>query len=77
MENENFDLHFDSLLPALLCYWAELDVTDFTSSLSQPEISPPLLKGWMVTCEMRILQVLCAMVFVFGKLYEAFYTEQL
>jgi hypothetical protein len=41
MENENFDLHFDFLLPALLCYWTELDVTDFTSSLSQPEISPP------------------------------------
>jgi len=40
MENGNFDFHFDFLLPALLCYWTELDVTDFTSSLSQPEISP-------------------------------------
>jgi len=42
MKNGNFDFHFDFLLPALLCYWAELDVTDFTCSLSQPEIpSPP------------------------------------
>jgi hypothetical protein len=41
MENENFDLHSDFLLPALLFYWAELDVTDYTSSLSQPEISTP------------------------------------
>jgi hypothetical protein len=38
MENENVDLHFDFLLPALLYYCAELDVTNFTSSLSQPEI---------------------------------------
>jgi hypothetical protein len=26
---------------------------------------------------MRILEVLCVMLFVFGKLYAAFYTEQL
>jgi hypothetical protein len=31
----------------------------------------------MVMCEMRILQVLYAMPFVFGMLYEALYTERL
>jgi hypothetical protein len=42
MENEAFDFHFDFLLPALLCFWRELDVTDFPSSHPQPEIfSPP------------------------------------